>query len=49
MQEAKDLKTYREECHESLDNEYLRTALDKFAIAYKESRGKAFAEFDVKH
>ena len=47
MQEAKNLKMYRQECHESLENDYLRTALDKFAIAYKESRGKAFAGFDV--
>ena len=47
MQEAKNLKMYRQECHESLENDYLRTALDKFAIAYKESRSKAFADFDV--
>jgi len=47
MQEAKDLKTYRQECQESLGNEYLRTALDKFAVAYRDSRTKAFSEFDV--
>ena len=47
MQDAKDLKTYRKQCHESLDNDYLRSALDKFAIAYKESRKNAFAEYDV--
>ena len=47
MQEAKDLKSYRSECNASLDNDYLRTALDKFAIAYKESRTNAFAEHDV--
>ena len=47
MQEAKNMKMYRQECHESLGNDYLRTALDKFAIAYKDSRSKAFADFDV--
>ena len=47
MQEAKSLKTYRKECQESLDNEYLRSALDKFAIAYRVGRDKAFSEIDV--
>jgi len=47
MQEAKNLKEYRKECQASLDNDYLRTALDAFAIAYKTSRTNAFAEFDV--
>ncbi len=47
MQEAKNLKMYRQECDESLGNDYLRTALDKFAIAYKDSRSKAFEGFDV--
>ena len=47
MQETKNFKTYRKECHNSLDNEYLRTALDKFAVAYKESRKNAFAGHDV--
>ncbi|MBT8345500.1 MAG: lactate utilization protein, partial [Desulfofustis sp.] len=47
MQEAKSLKTYRKECQESLDNEYLRSALDKFAVAYRVGRDKAFSEIDV--
>ena len=47
MQEAKNLKEYRKECQESLDNEYLRTALDTFAVAYRTSRANAFADFDV--
>ncbi len=47
MQEAKNLKTYRKQCQESLDNEYLREALDKFAVAYRDNRDRAFAEFDV--
>jgi hypothetical protein len=44
MQEAKNLKEYRQECQASLDNDYLRTALDAFAIAYKTSRTNAFAD-----
>lgn len=47
MQEAKSLKTYRKECQESLDNEYLRSALDKFAVAYRVGRDNAFSEIDV--
>lgn len=47
MQEAKTLKAYRKECQESLDNEYLRSALDKFAVAYRVGRENAFAEIDV--
>ena len=47
MQEAKSLKTYRKECQESLDNEYLRSALDKFALAYRVGRDNAFSEIDV--
>ncbi|THB78777.1 MAG: (Fe-S)-binding protein [Desulfobulbaceae bacterium] len=47
MQKAKNLKEYRTECAESLNNDYLRTALDKFAVAYRASRKNAFAEFDV--
>jgi iron-sulfur cluster protein len=47
MQDATSFSQYRKQCRESLDNEYLRSALDKFAVAYHTSRGNAFAEFDV--
>ena len=47
MSQAKSLEEYRKECQESLDNEYLRSALDKFAVAYRTSRDKAFSEIDV--
>ena len=47
MQEAKNLKEYRKEMQESLDNTFLRQALDTFAVAYRASRTRAFAEFDV--
>lgn len=47
MQEAKNLKEYRKEMQESLDNTFLRQALDTFAVTYRVSRARAFAEFDV--
>lgn len=47
MQEAKNMKGYRRECKESLENDYLRTALDKFAVAYRTSRKNAFAAYDA--
>ncbi len=47
MQNAKDLKEYREELKESLDNEFLRTTLDNFAVAYKAGRANAFKDFDL--
>jgi len=47
MQDAKNLKEYRKEMQESLDNTFLRKALDTFAVTYRASRARAFAEFDV--
>ncbi|WP_018123847.1 L-lactate dehydrogenase (quinone) large subunit LdhH [Desulfovibrio oxyclinae] len=47
MQHAKDLKEYREDMQEALENEFLRTTLDNFAIAYKAGRANAFKDFDV--
>lgn len=47
MQNAKNMKEYRRELQESLNNDYLSTALDKFAVAYRESRGKAFDAYDI--
>ena len=44
MQKAKNLKEYREELRESLDNDFLRTTLDNFAIAYKAGRANAFKD-----
>ena len=47
MQNARDLKEYRGEMQGALDNEFLRTAMDNFAVAYRASRAKAFAGMDV--
>jgi iron-sulfur cluster protein len=47
MQDAKNLKEYRKEMQEALDNGFLRKTLDTFAVTYRASRARAFAEFDV--
>jgi iron-sulfur cluster protein len=47
MQNAKDLKEYRKDMQEALDNGFLRKTLDTFAVAYRAGRAKAFAEFDI--
>ncbi len=48
MQDAKNLKEYRKDIRESLDNDFLRTAMDKFAVAYRGSRANAFKDMDEK-
>ncbi|WP_028583185.1 L-lactate dehydrogenase (quinone) large subunit LdhH [Desulfogranum mediterraneum] len=47
MQDAKDLKEYRGQCQQALDNEFLRQTLDKFAVAYRAGRDKAFEGMDL--
>ena len=47
MQQAKDLKGYRQEVGEALANEFQRQAMDKFAVAYRASRRNAFSDMDV--
>ena len=47
MQNARDLKEYKGELTGALHNEFLRTAMDNFAVAYRASRVKAFAGMDV--
>ncbi|XPV77014.1 MAG: L-lactate dehydrogenase (quinone) large subunit LdhH [Desulfovibrio sp.] len=48
MQKTQDLKGYRKDLQESLDNDFLRTTLDNFAIAYRAGRTNAFKGMDVK-
>ncbi|CAG35748.1 L-lactate dehydrogenase (quinone) large subunit LdhH [Desulfotalea psychrophila] len=48
MQTAKNLSQYRTELDEALNDDFLRSMMDKFAISYKESRHKAFAGIDDK-
>lgn len=47
MQEAKNLKGYRQEVGKALANEFQRQAMDKFAVAYRTSRQNAFSGMDV--
>ena len=47
MQEARDLKGYRREVKGALENQFLRDAMNKFAVAYRTSRANAFAGMDV--
>ncbi len=47
MQEAKNLKAYKKEVDDALQNEFLRTAMDNFAVAYRTGRVNAFAGMDV--
>ncbi|MFU2209302.1 L-lactate dehydrogenase (quinone) large subunit LdhH [Solidesulfovibrio sp. C21] len=47
MQDAANLKDYRKQLREALDNEFQRQALDKFAVAYRTSRSNAFAGIDA--
>jgi iron-sulfur cluster protein len=47
MQVAKDLKGYRREVGQALNNRFLRKAMDNFAVAYRASRQNAFAGMDV--
>jgi len=47
MQNAKNLKGYKKEVNYALQNEFLRTAMDNFAVAYRTGRANAFAGIDV--
>lgn len=47
MQDATSLKKYRATVRKSLDNEFQRGALDRFAVAYRVSRANAFAGIDI--
>ncbi len=47
MQNAATLKEYRKEVGKALANDFLRQAMDKFAVAYRASRANAFAGMDV--
>ena len=47
MQEAKTLKEYKTNVDDALENEFLRSAMDKFAVAYRTGRANAFAGMDI--
>ncbi|MDR2800161.1 MAG: LUD domain-containing protein [Desulfovibrio sp.] len=48
MQSARSMNEYHEQIRESLDNSFLREALDKFAVAYKANRLMIFADVNSK-
>ncbi len=47
MQAARNLKEYKKEVDDALQNTFLRSAMDKFAVAYRSGRANAFAGMDV--
>ncbi|MDL2226072.1 LUD domain-containing protein [Deltaproteobacteria bacterium OttesenSCG-928-M10] len=48
MQTAANLKEYKAELKQALDDEFLRQTLDKFAVAYRANRAAVFADIDEK-
>ena len=47
MQDAKNLKEYKRELEGALADDFLRQAMNNFAVAYRASRERAFAGMDV--
>ena len=47
MQTARNLKEYKKEVEDALGNDFQRTALDNFAVAYRTGRANAFAGMDI--
>ena len=47
MQTARNLKEYKKEVDDALENGFQRTALDNFAVAYRTGRANAFAGMDI--
>lgn len=47
MQNANNLKQYKGELTGALHNDFLRQAMDKFAVAYRTARANAFKGMDV--
>lgn len=48
MQTAKNLKAYKADLNEALEDDFLRETLDKFAVAYRANRKAVFANVDEK-
>jgi iron-sulfur cluster protein len=46
MPERSKMKDYQKEVRVALDNRFLRSAMDKFAVAYRAAREKAFESMD---
>lgn len=48
MQTAKNMKGYKADLNEALEDKFLRETLDKFAVAYRANRKAIFANVDEK-
>ncbi|MFO8032338.1 MAG: LUD domain-containing protein [Desulfohalobiaceae bacterium] len=48
MQTAQDLKQYRRQLQDAMQEDFQRQALDNFVQAYRQGRAKAFAGMDLK-
>ena len=46
MQDAKNMEEYRQDCRDALGDDFLRKAMDAFAIAYRTNRANAFADMN---
>ncbi len=47
MQTAKNMKEYRKQLSEAMEEDFQRKALDNFVVAYRQGRAKAFSEIDL--
>lgn len=47
LKQNETLKEYKNRIDNALENQFLRSAMDKFAVAYRESRKNAFAGMDA--
>ena len=47
MEKKESLKDYKKRIETALNNEFLRKALDNFAVAYRTGRDNAFKEMDI--
>jgi iron-sulfur cluster protein len=47
MEKAESLKSYKKRIEGALNNEFLRKALDNFAVAYRTGRANAFKDMDL--
>ncbi|MBU1342080.1 MAG: LUD domain-containing protein [Proteobacteria bacterium] len=47
MEKKESFKEYKDRLDTALENDFLRTAMDNFAVAYRTSRVTAFLEMDV--
>ncbi len=47
MEKTESMQSYKKRIDTALDNKFLRTAMDNFAVAYRTGRANAFKEMDL--